>query len=293
MSSNSTSNTNGAVNTAHGATTANTQATAVNLTTIDNLSDAVICAFFANGYAIMRAWRLLKNIGRKLNVNGTKTIGIDKSKVKCYNCHKRGHFVGEYKAPTNQENRNMENTRRVVPVETTTSNALISFDGLGNYDWSDQAEEDPTNFALMAYSYTSSNSEVSTNSNFSSSCLENVKILIKQNEKLLKDLRTSKINAITYKTGLDSVEVRLLVYKKNEYVYEEDIKVSDSEEEDVPQAKKEKKTVKSSFAKIEFVKSKEQVKSPKKTVHHVNQNRQNPHTLRGQSTNGFTGSRSD
>ncbi|GJY74896.1 hypothetical protein Tco_0479327 [Tanacetum coccineum] len=39
--------TNGAVNTAHGATTASTQATAVNSTTIDNLSDAVICAFFA------------------------------------------------------------------------------------------------------------------------------------------------------------------------------------------------------------------------------------------------------
>ncbi|GJS47479.1 ribonuclease H-like domain-containing protein [Tanacetum coccineum] len=42
--------------------------------------------------------------------------------------------------------------------------------------------------------------------------------------------------------------------------------VSDSEEEDVPQAKKEKKTVKSSFAKIEFVKSKEQVKTPRKTT---------------------------
>ncbi|GJW13507.1 hypothetical protein Tco_0017640 [Tanacetum coccineum] len=46
VSSNNTSNTNGAVNTAHGVTTASTQATAVKLTTIDNLSDAVICAFF-------------------------------------------------------------------------------------------------------------------------------------------------------------------------------------------------------------------------------------------------------
>ncbi|GKE82371.1 hypothetical protein Tco_1552371, partial [Tanacetum coccineum] len=77
----------------------------------------------------------------------------------------------------------------------------------------------------MAYSSTSSNSEVSTNSNCSSSCLENVKILKEQNEQLLKDLRTSKINAITYKTGLDSVEARLLVYKKNESAYEEDIKL--------------------------------------------------------------------
>ncbi|GKC26885.1 hypothetical protein Tco_1034179 [Tanacetum coccineum] len=43
-----TRHTNGAVNTAHGVTTTSTQATAINSTTIDNLSDAVICAFFAS-----------------------------------------------------------------------------------------------------------------------------------------------------------------------------------------------------------------------------------------------------
>ncbi|GKB00142.1 retrovirus-related pol polyprotein from transposon TNT 1-94 [Tanacetum coccineum] len=80
-------------------------------------------------------------------------------------------------------------TRRAVPVVTTTSNALMSCDGSG-YDWSDQAKEGPTNFAFMAYSSTSSYSKVSTDSN----CLE-------------------------------SVEATLLVYKKNEFVYEEDIKV--------------------------------------------------------------------
>ncbi|GJS95060.1 ribonuclease H-like domain-containing protein [Tanacetum coccineum] len=48
VSLNSTSSTNGAVNTTHGATTASTQATVVNPTTIDNLSDVVICAFFAS-----------------------------------------------------------------------------------------------------------------------------------------------------------------------------------------------------------------------------------------------------
>ncbi|GKE21314.1 retrovirus-related pol polyprotein from transposon TNT 1-94 [Tanacetum coccineum] len=227
-----TSSTNGAVNTAHDATTASTQATAINSTTIDNLSDAVICAFFAKEMDLrwqmamltMRARRFLKNTGRKFSMNGTKTIRFDKSKVECYNCHKRGHFARECRAPRNQENRNRENTRRVVPVETTTSNALVSCDGSG-YDWSDQAEEGPTNFALMAYSSTSSNSEVSTDSNCSSSCLENVSILKEQNEQLLKDLRIPKLNAIAYKTGLESVEARLLVYKKNESVYEEDIKV--------------------------------------------------------------------
>ncbi|GJX27266.1 hypothetical protein Tco_0233562 [Tanacetum coccineum] len=135
----------------------------------------------------MRARRLLKNTRRKLTVNDNETIGFNKFKVECYNCHKRGYFTREYRARRNQENRNRENTRRVVPVETTTSNDLVSCDGSG-YDWSDQAEEGPTNFALMAYSSTSSNSDVSTDSNCSSSCLENVKILKEQNEQLLKDL---------------------------------------------------------------------------------------------------------
>ncbi|GJX91473.1 hypothetical protein Tco_0344799 [Tanacetum coccineum] len=40
--------TNGAVNTAHGATTSSTQATAVNSTIINNLSDVVICSVSPN-----------------------------------------------------------------------------------------------------------------------------------------------------------------------------------------------------------------------------------------------------
>nr|GEV12200.1 hypothetical protein [Tanacetum cinerariifolium] len=41
---------------------------------------------------------------------------------------------------------------RNVPVETSTSNALVSqCDGVGIYDWSFQAEEEPANYALMAF----------------------------------------------------------------------------------------------------------------------------------------------
>ncbi|GJT87477.1 ribonuclease H-like domain-containing protein [Tanacetum coccineum] len=236
VSSNNSGSTNGAVNTAHGVTTASTQATTVNSTTIDNLSDTAIYAFFASqpnslqldnedlqkilpgdleeidlrwqiAMLTIRARRFLKNTGWKFSMNGTETIGFDKSKVECYNCHKRGHFARECRAPRNQENRNRENTRRVIQVQITTSNALVSCDGSG-YDWSDQAEEGLTNFALMAYSSISSNFEVSTNLNYSSSCLENDKILKEQNEQLLKDLRTSKLYVIAYKTEVAITELR-------------------------------------------------------------------------------------
>ncbi|GJY84605.1 hypothetical protein Tco_0498631 [Tanacetum coccineum] len=228
--------------------------------------------------------------------------------------------------------------------------------------------------ALMAYSSTSSNSEVSTDSNCSSSCLENVKILKEQNEQLLKDLRTSKFHlrevAITElrrklelaqkqkdeiqltvenfenssknlsklidcqivdkcKTGLgynavpppytgnfmppkpdlsfssleeftsEPIVIKPIVEKSKAKASEAKPKavrknngapiiedwVSDSEEENVSQTKIEKKTFKPSFAKIEFVKPKQQEKTARKTVNHVEQNRQNIHTPRGNQRN--------
>nr|GEY67755.1 ribonuclease H-like domain-containing protein [Tanacetum cinerariifolium] len=51
----------------------------------------------------MRARRFWKNIGWKLTVNGNETMGFDKFKVKCYNCHKRGHFARECRASRQQE----------------------------------------------------------------------------------------------------------------------------------------------------------------------------------------------
>nr|GEZ11637.1 ribonuclease H-like domain-containing protein [Tanacetum cinerariifolium] len=41
----------------------------------------------------MTARRFLKNTGRKLNLNGNDSVAFDKTKVECYNYHKRGHFT--------------------------------------------------------------------------------------------------------------------------------------------------------------------------------------------------------
>ncbi|GKE54892.1 hypothetical protein Tco_1490048, partial [Tanacetum coccineum] len=95
---------------------------------------------------------------QKLTVNGNETIRFDKFKVECYNCHIRGHFAREFKTLRTQDNKNKESSRRSVPMEIFTSTALVSCDGLGGYDWSDQAEERP-NYALMVFSSSSPDSE--------------------------------------------------------------------------------------------------------------------------------------
>ncbi|GKD14345.1 hypothetical protein Tco_1198752, partial [Tanacetum coccineum] len=122
----------------------------------------------------MRERRFLKNTRRKLTVNGNETIRFDKSKVECYNCHKKDTLQGSA---------GLQGTKKIGIGRTQE----------GLCQW--------RQLLLMAYSSTSSNFEVSNDSNCSSSCLKNVKILKEQSEQLLKDLRTSKLNAITYKTG--------------------------------------------------------------------------------------------
>nr|GEV31401.1 ribonuclease H-like domain-containing protein [Tanacetum cinerariifolium] len=122
VSSNSTININGAVNTTHGVTTASTQATAVNSTTINNLSDAVICFFL-----------VIQPNSLQLDNEDLQQIHLDDLE-KINLSHKRGHFARECRAPKSQDTKYKEITRRTMPVETHASIALVSYDSLGGYD---------------------------------------------------------------------------------------------------------------------------------------------------------------
>ncbi|GJV19203.1 ribonuclease H-like domain-containing protein [Tanacetum coccineum] len=250
VSSENTSSTNEAVNTAHEVSTANSQGQASS----SSYADDVMFSFFVSqsnsqqldnedleqidtddleemdlkwqvAMLTMRVKRFLKKTGRNLNFNGKETVGFDKTKVECYNCHRRGHFARECRAPRNQGNRNGDVPRRIVPVETP-ANALVVQDGIGGYDWSFQAEEGPTDFALMAHlssgssSSSSSDSEVST---CSKACLKSYESLKEHFDKQKEQLKKSNLEIIGYQLGLESLEARIVVHQKNEAVYEEDI----------------------------------------------------------------------
>ncbi|GKF52844.1 hypothetical protein Tco_0159754, partial [Tanacetum coccineum] len=61
--------------------------------------------------------------------------------------------------------------------------------------------------------------------------------------------------------------------------------VSGDEEEDVSQPKIKKKTARPSIVKKEFVKSKQQEKTARKTIKQLEQHRRNTHSLRGNQIN--------
>ncbi|GKB18142.1 putative ribonuclease H-like domain-containing protein [Tanacetum coccineum] len=131
VSFNTLSNTTKIDNTAKGVSAAHTQVNTVNSTIVNNLSDAVICAFLASqphfpqlargdleqidhddlkemdlhwkmAMLTIRARRFIKRTGKNLDMNSQR-IGFDRSKVECFNYHKHGHFVRECRAPKNQE----------------------------------------------------------------------------------------------------------------------------------------------------------------------------------------------
>nr|GEV39335.1 hypothetical protein [Tanacetum cinerariifolium] len=170
----------------------------------------------------MRVRKFIKKIGRNLNFNGKEPVGFDKIRVECYNFHRRGHFARECHAPKNQGNKSGDNKRRIVLVETPAS-ALVVQDGLGGYDWSYQAEEVPTDFALMAHSSDSANSSNFEVQSCSNECLQSFKNLQKQYDQQREILNKDNIEILGYQYGLESLEDRIHVHHKNETVFEESI----------------------------------------------------------------------
>nr|GFA73123.1 ribonuclease H-like domain-containing protein [Tanacetum cinerariifolium] len=121
----------------------------------------------------------------------------------------------------------IEPQRRSVPVETSTSNALVfQCDGTGSYDWSYPAEAEPTNFALMAFSSSSPNSSSDCEVlSCTKACSKAYSKLQTQYDTLTEQFRKLQFDVMSYQKGLESVEARLLVYKQNESVLEENIKL--------------------------------------------------------------------
>nr|GEU84166.1 putative ribonuclease H-like domain-containing protein [Tanacetum cinerariifolium] len=253
-----------------------TQVNATLSTNIDNLSDVVIYALLDSqlnspqlvhedleqihpddmkeidlrwqmAMLTMRARRFLKKTGRKLSLNGNETLCFDMSKVECYNCHKRGHFARECRALRNQENKHKESTKRSVPIEILASTALVSCNGLGGYDWSDQKGLGYMNYNAVPSPYM--RNFMPPKPDFSFTGLDEF---------------VNKPVVENYKAKSSEKDPKVVRKNNDAPIIKE--WVSDNEEEEMTQPTIMKKTVKLSIPKIEFVKPRQQQKTARKTI---------------------------
>nr|GEW41154.1 hypothetical protein [Tanacetum cinerariifolium] len=162
VSSSNTDNTKEPVSAAASVSVVSAKIPIFSLPNVDSLSNVVIYSFFAS-----------QSSSPQLENDDLKQIDADDLEemdlkwqmamltVECYNCHRKGHFAREYRSPNDtRRNDAAEPQWRNVPVENSTSNALVSqCDGVGSYDYIFQAEGEPTNYALIAFSSLSSSSD--------------------------------------------------------------------------------------------------------------------------------------
>nr|GEV14175.1 hypothetical protein [Tanacetum cinerariifolium] len=167
----------------------------------------------------MRVKRFIKKTRRKLDVNGKEIVGFDRTKG----------------------NRNRDAPTRNALVDTSTTNALVVQDGIGGYDWSFQAEEGLTDFALIAYTFQGSSNKTGLGYDG------------QMNESDLNDIHVKEsevLNNVVDGCKSDGDDNQVNDRPSAPLIEEWE---SDSKDENVIKPKEVKKTVKPSLEKIEFV----------------------------------------
>nr|GEY69132.1 reverse transcriptase [Tanacetum cinerariifolium] len=140
----------------------------------------------------IRVKRFIKRIERKLDLNGKETVGFDRTK----------------------ENRNRDAPTKNARVDTSTTNALVVQARIGGYGWRFQAEEQLTNFALMAYTSQGSSSSDSKNEAVYEEDIAFLKYDVQVKDISIKDLKNQLENALK-KDGLKLKLEKFITSSKN------------------------------------------------------------------------------
>ncbi|GJR02035.1 hypothetical protein Tco_0525019 [Tanacetum coccineum] len=115
-----------------------------------------------------------------------------------------------------------DNGRSNAPTNESSSQALVAQDGLGGYDWSNDFEVEPVNYALMAISSSSSSSSSDNEvQKCSKQCLESFKTLQKNYDSEREKHSRARLEIQGYELALESLESRILVHEKNELAWGE------------------------------------------------------------------------
>ncbi|GJZ49175.1 ribonuclease H-like domain-containing protein, partial [Tanacetum coccineum] len=170
----------------------------------------------------VRVKKFIQRTGRNMDFKEKRPVSLDKSKIECYNCHRKGHFARECRSGRSQGRRPYgDNGRSNAQTTESSSQALVAQDGLGGYDWSNDFEVEPVNYALMAISSSNSSSSSDSEVQKCSKCLESFKCLQKNYDTEREKHNKAKLEIRGYEIALESLEARILGHEKNELAWGE------------------------------------------------------------------------
>ncbi|GJZ61831.1 hypothetical protein Tco_0617968, partial [Tanacetum coccineum] len=123
------------------------------------------------------------------------------------------HFARECRSGRNKGKRSYgDNGRSNAPTNESSSQALVAQDGLGGYDWSNDFEVQPINYALMVISSSSSSSSSYNEvQKCSKQCLESFKTLQKDYDSEREKHSRARLEIQGDELALELLESRILV----------------------------------------------------------------------------------
>ncbi|GJZ04029.1 ribonuclease H-like domain-containing protein [Tanacetum coccineum] len=143
----------------------------------------------------VRVKKFIQRTGRNMEFKEKRHVSLDKSKIECYNCHRKGHFAKECRSGRIQRRRSMV---------TMGSEQL-----------------EPVNYALMAISSSSSSSSSDSEVQKCSKCLESFKCLQKNYDTEREKHNKAKLEIRGYEIALESLESKIIGHEKNELAWGE------------------------------------------------------------------------
>nr|GEX14059.1 hypothetical protein [Tanacetum cinerariifolium] len=198
VSSQNTDSTSELVSAVTSVSAASTKVHVSALPNMDTLSDVVIYSFCAS---LSNSPQLDNDDLKQIDAGDLEEIDLKwQMAMLTMRARRRKHFARECQSP--KDTRNKEAQRRNVPTA-----------------------KEPTNYALIAFTSSSSSSSDNEVASCFKACTKAYATLQSHYDKLTNDLRKSQFDVLSYKTRLESVEARIVVYQQNETVFEEDIKL--------------------------------------------------------------------
>ncbi|GJT85048.1 putative ribonuclease H-like domain-containing protein [Tanacetum coccineum] len=157
---------------------------------------------------------------RRLHFDAKEPVGFNKSKLECYNCHKKGHFAKECRSKGNQESRRRDawnsgykaKDNGTRPGKQEETKALVTLDGDG-VDWTSHSEDEEDNHAFMAYSSSGSYTEVTS---CSKECKESYAKLKKLYDEQREQLGDASIEIKAYTQALKKAEAQLVAHQQSQ-----------------------------------------------------------------------------